>query len=79
MDRLEEIGDSFKLPEGWADFNKKEFNLVITIALATMEIEKLDLPQGWTTVVRQRKRKTVGTLPNVPELFVGEMHSNRHF
>ena len=77
-DRLEELGDSsFKLPKGWADFDKHEFNLVVTDALAAVGIEKSDLPEGWTMVVRQRKRKTVRTLPNIPEFFVGEMHKHR--
>ena len=44
-----------------------------------MGIEKSDLPEGWTMVVHQRKRKTVGTLPNIPEFFVGEMHKHRQY
>ena len=30
-------------------------------------------------VIRWRKRKTVRTLPNVPEFFVGEMHKHPHY
>ena len=76
MDHLEELGISCKLPEGWADFQEEEFNLVITDALAAVGIEKSDLPEGWTMVIRRRKRKTVHTLPNIPEFFVGEMHKH---
>ena len=79
MDRLEELGISFKLPEGWADFQEEEFNLVITDALAATGIDKSDLPEGWTTVIRWRKRKTVRTLPSIPEFFVGEMHKHPRY
>ena len=78
-DHLEELGDSFKLPKGWADFEEEEFKLVIIDALAAIGIEKSDLPEGWTMVVRRRKRKTVGTLCNIPEFFVGEMHKHHRY
>ena len=78
-DHLEKLGDSFKLPEGWADLNEQEFNLVITDALAAAGIKKSDLPEGWMMVVRCRNRKTVHTLPNIPHFFVGEMHKHPRY
>ena len=46
----------------------------MTDVLSALGIQKSDLPEGWTTVVRRKRRKnTVPTLPNVPHLFVGEM------
>ena len=74
-DRMSKLGESFKLPEGWQNYNEEEFNLFITDALAATGINKSQLPEGWTTVIRQRTRKCMGTLPNVPEFLVGMMYN----
>ena len=48
--------------------------MVTRDSLAAVGIETSDLPEGWMTVVRRKKRKkTVPTLPNVPRLIVGDM------
>ena len=41
--------------------------------MAAVGIEKSNLPEGWTTVVRRKRKKTVPTLPNVPHFIVGGM------
>ena len=53
------------------DFNEEEFSLVVTDALAAAGVNTSDLPEGWITVVRKKRKKKVPTLPNVPHLFVG--------
>ena len=77
-DRMSELGESFKLPEGWQDYNEEEFNLLITDALAAMGINKSQLPEGWTMVITWRTRKCMRTLPNVPEFLVGTMYNYPH-
>ena len=54
------------------DFNEQEFSLVMTDALAATGINTADLREGWMTVVQKKRKKKVPTLPNVPQLFVGD-------
>ena len=58
-DRMSELGESFKLLEGWQNYNKEEFNLFIMDALAAAGINKSQLPEGWTRVIRWRTRKCI--------------------
>ena len=75
MDQMSELGQSFMLPEGWQNFTEEEFNLLITDALAGAGINKSQLPEGWTTVITQRNRKRMCTLPNSPEFLVDTMYN----
>ena len=72
-DHLDVMGPSkFRLPEGWMDFNEQEFSLVMTDALAAAGINTANLSEEWTTVVWKKRKKKVPTLPNVPQLIVGD-------
>ena len=51
-DWMSQLGQSFKLPKGWQNFTEEEFNLLTTDALAGAGINKLQLPEGWTTVIK---------------------------
>ena len=58
------------------DFEEEEFSSVVTDALATAGVNTVDLPEGWTTVIRKKRKKKVPTLPNLPpHLFVDKMAS----
>ena len=42
---------SFRLPEGWKNFNEEEFDMLIKDVLAGTGINKSGLSEGWTTVI----------------------------
>ena len=77
-DRMSQLGQSFKVPEGWQNFTEEEFNLFSTDALADAGINQSQLPEGWTTVIKRRNRKHMHTLPNAPKFLVGTMHNYQH-
>ena len=73
-DRIAALGQqSFRLPEGWQNFNEEEFDMLIKDVLAGAGINKSGLPEGWTMVITRKKRKCIHTLPNAPEFLVGTM------
>ena len=76
-DRIAALGQqSFRLPEGWQNFNEEEFDMLIKDVLAGAGINKSGLPEGWTTVITRKKRKRIHTLPNAPEFLVGTMYNH---
>ena len=76
-DQIAALGQqSFRLPEGWQNFNGEEFDMLIKDVLAGAGINKSGLPEGWTTVITRKKRKHIHTLPNVPEFLVGTMYNH---
>ena len=76
-DRISALGQqSFRLLEGWKNFNEEEFDLLIKDVLADAGINKLELPEGWTMVIIRKNRKHMRTLPNAPEFLVGMMYNH---
>ena len=76
-DRIAALGQqSFRLPEGWQNFNEEEFDMLIKDVLAGAGINKSGLPEGWTMVITRKKRKRIHTLPNAPEFLVGTMYNH---
>ena len=75
--RISALGQqSFRLPEGWKNFNKEEFDMLIKDVLAGAAINKSGLPEGWTMVITRKKKKRMHTLPNAPEFLVGTMYNH---
>ena len=77
-DRMSQLGKTFKVPEGWQNYNEEEFNLLVTDALAAAGINKSQLPEGWIPVITRKARKRMRTLPNVPEFLSGMMYNYPH-
>ena len=76
-DRISALGQqSFRLPEGWKNFNEEEFDMLIKDVFAGAGINKSELPEGWTTVITRKKRKRMCTLPNAPQFLVGTMYNH---
>ena len=50
--------------------------MLIKDVLAGTGIKKSELPEEWTTVITQKKRKCMRTLPNAPEFLVGMMYNH---
>ena len=74
-DRMSQFETTFKVPEGWENYNKEEFNFFVTDALAAAGINQSQLPEGWIPVIRWKARKRTRTLPNVPEFLSGTMYN----
>ena len=74
-DRMSQFGTTFKVPEGWENYNEEEFNFFVTDALAAVGINQSQLPEGWIPVIRRKARKRTRTLPNVPEFLSGTMYN----
>ena len=77
-DRMSQFGKTFKVPEGWENYNEEEFNFLVTDALAAVGINQSQLPEGWIPVITRKARKHMCTLPNVPEFLSGTMYNYPH-
>ena len=48
---------SYKLPEGWQDFDEVSYALMLKDALSAVGLEPEDLPSEWATVVTKKTKK----------------------
>ena len=73
MSQLGKLGKTFKVPEGWENYNEEELNFMVTDALAAVGINQSQLPEGWIPVITRKARKRTRALPNVPDFLSGTM------